>query len=100
FVIAADNTRITNKRRRGEVLLPRAPITVSAINSPAPDSSIPFANANEPTKRRIVFISIDLIAFFSVIILEAIKIKAPTQAETYNSNTNRSSQHIAKTTHL
>ena len=57
---------------------------VLAINSPAPDFWIAFANDSEPTNKRIVFISIDFIAVFSVMTLVATKISAPIQAEIYN----------------
>ena len=82
FVINTDRKKSTANNANGLGVSPKASTIRFAIYAPAPDFTIAVPRAKEPTNSRIVFISIDLTASFSVITPVATITSAPTQALT------------------
>ena len=79
FVMTQQRMNTTNVNIVGEGLSPNAPITVSAINLPAPVLSRAEANERVPPKRNIVLRSIDLRASSSEMTLQTMRSIAPIQ---------------------
>ena len=82
FVITQHRRNTTSVRIYGDGSLPSAPITFSAIISPAPVFSSAAARDKVPPNKKIVFKSIDFNASFSEITPVNIKSKAPIPPET------------------
>ena len=79
FVMIQHRINTTKVNSTGDGFAPNAPITLSAIISPAPVTSSAFARDKVPPNRKMVFRSIDLRASFSEITPVRISRIAPTQ---------------------
>ena len=81
LVMTQQRMNTTKVSSSGEGLAPSRPMTASAIILPAPDLSRASARDRVPPKRKMVFMSMDLMASFSEMTPVRISRMAPTQPE-------------------